>query len=225
MRNRKNEIIGLLLALAAIGAELVTEQYIRPGYWGKSAVKLTCFLAAIVIYTLISGKKLTEVIHFRKLSRNVKPLLLSVLFCFFGMALAFLLFKSRLDLGNIRDNLMAKENLTRENCLFVFTYIIIVNSFLEEAFFRGFIAHLLENRKLSFLISAVLFAVYHIGIVTGWFSPLIFILCIGGLAAVGLFLQWLCEAFDSIAASWIAHGSANVAINIIGALLIFGILK
>ncbi len=224
MKEKNKQVIGMLLALSAIGAVLIVEQFIKPGYALKSAAKLACFGTAIIAYSLLSGHQVTEVICLRRLKKNVRPLLLAVLFCFFGMGLAFLLFRSQLDLNNIRENLMAKENLTKENCLFVFTYIIIVNSFLEEAFFRGFIAHLLPNRKLSFAVSAVLFALYHIGIVASWFNPLIFIICIGGLALVGLFLQWLAEHFGSIAASWIAHGSANVAINIIGALLIFEIL-
>ena len=224
MKEKSKQIIGLLLALSAIAAVLMVEQFIKPGYALKSAAKLACFGGAIIAYSLVSGGRITEVICLRRLKKNVRPLLLAVLFCFFGMGLAFLLFRSQLDLKNIRDNLMAKENLTRENCLFVFTYIIIVNSFLEEAFFRGFIAQLLANRRLSVLLSALLFALYHIGIVSGWFNPLIFIICIAGLALVGLFLQWLAGHFGSIAASWIAHGSANIAINIIGALLIFEIL-
>ncbi|MBQ6655051.1 MAG: CPBP family intramembrane metalloprotease [Erysipelotrichaceae bacterium] len=223
MKSKKETLMGLLLALAAIAVVLITEQLIKPGYFIKSAVKLACFGGAIIIYSVITGKKITSVIFLRRL-KDARPLILSVLFCFFGMAAAFLIFRSQLDLVNIRDNLMAKENLTRENCLYVFAYIIIVNSFLEESFFWGFISHLLENRRLGFLLSALLFALYHIGIVSGWFNPLIFLICIGGLALVGLFLQWLAEHFGSIAGSWIAHGSANVAINIIGALLIFGIL-
>ena len=224
MKERGKPLIGMLLALSAIGAVLFVEQFIKPGYALKSVAKLACFGGAIIAYGYLSGKKLSEVICLHSLKENVKPLLSAVLFCFFGMGLAFLLFKSQLDLNNIRENLMAKENLTRENCLFVFTYIIIVNSFLEEAFFRGFLAHLHSQKKLSFVVSAVLFAIYHIGIVASWFNPLIFIICIAGLALVGLFLQWLAEYFGSIAASWIAHGSANIAINIIGALLIFNLL-
>ncbi|MCR5067932.1 MAG: CPBP family intramembrane metalloprotease [Erysipelotrichaceae bacterium] len=223
LRNRR-ALAGLFLALTAIAAVAITEQFIKPGYVIKSVIKLVCFSGAIILYSVISQKKAADVIFLRPLS-NPRPLIFSVLFCFFGMGLAFLIFRSQLDLANIRDNLMAKENLTKENCLYVFTYIIVVNSFLEEAFFRGFTAHLFENRKLSFSLSAVLFALYHIGIVASWFNPLIFLVCIGGLALVGLFLQWLAESFGTLKASWIAHASANVAINIIGALLIFGILR
>ena len=57
------------------------------------------------------------------------------------LALTFLLTRNYLDLASIRRNLMTKERLTKENCLFVFAYIATVNSFLEEAFFRGCLYH------------------------------------------------------------------------------------
>ena len=57
------------------------------------------------------------------------------------------------------------------------------------------------------------------------FNVFIFALCIIGLALVGLFFQWLSGKFKTIAASWMVHASANVAINVIGALLIFEVLS
>ena len=74
------------------------------------------------------------------------------------------------------------------------------------------------------MISAVLFSLYHIGIFVTWFSVPLFILCVAGLAGVGLFLQWVSEKFRSIAASYVVHASANISINVIGALLIFGVI-
>ena len=74
------------------------------------------------------------------------------------------------------------------------------------------------------MVSALLFSAYHIGIFISWFNPFLFILCLAGLAAVGLFLQWISEKYQSIAASWLIHGCANIAINTIGALLIFEVL-
>ena len=222
--NKKNRILGIILALAAIAAVFVTEQYIKPGYAVKSAVKLCCFGGAILAYSLMTHKRPSEVINLHKL-KKAKTLIISALFCFVGIGVAFLLFRNQIDLEGIKQSLMSKENLTKENCLFVFAYIIIVNSFLEESFFRGFISNLFSNRKIGVIVSAVLFSLYHIGIVAGWFNPLVFAVSIIGLACVGLFLQWLSGRYHTIAASWLAHGCANLAINIIGALLIFGLLK
>lgn len=221
--DKNSRIIGIVLAIAAIAAVFVTEQYFKPAYAAKSAVKLCCFAGAIVAYSVISHRKLSDVINLHKL-KNARALIVSALFCFVGIGIAFTLFKNQIDLAAIRQSLMSKENLTKENCLFVFAYIILVNSFLEESFFRGFLSHLFTDKKLGYVISAVLFALYHIGIVAGWFNPLVFVVSIAGLAVVALFLQWLSDRYETIAASWLAHGCANLAINIIGALLIFELI-
>ena len=223
MKSKGNTVIGLMLALIALVSVFIIEQFIKPGYAVKSFFKVLFLAGAILLYSLLTHNKIVETINFRKL-RNFRTLLYSVAFCFAGMALVFVIFYRFLDLDAIRASLVTKENLTRENCRYVFTYIIICNSFLEEAFFRGYVTGIFENHKVGAVVSAVLFALYHIGIVATWFDPLIFIICISGLAIVGLFLQWLCDNFGSVKASWIAHASANVAINIIGALLIFELI-
>ena len=144
---------------------------------------------------------------------------------FLGIGILFALLKNQIDLSSIKESLIAKENLTKSNCLFVFAYIIIVNSFLEESFFRGFFYSLFENKKVGAVISGLVFSLYHIGIVITWFNPFVFALCIIGLAIVGMFLQWLSSKYQSIMASWITHACANIAINTIGALMIFGVLS
>ena len=50
-------------------------------------------------------------------------------------------------------------------------------------------------------------------------------ICVIGLTLVGLFLQWVEHHFKTIIANWMVHASANIAINVIGTLLIFEVLK
>ena len=219
----KKNLIGILLALAAVLLVFLVEQVLQPGYWIKSLLKAAAFLGAILGYAAVSGQSVPETIRLRRLSGAGKLLWCMGLF-FVGTALLFLMFRNRLDLAGIRDSLVQKERLTRQNCLFVFSYIILCNSFLEEAFFRGFLFGLFRNRRLGALVSAALFSVYHVGIFITWFDPFLFLLCLIGLAAVGLFLQWTSERYRSIAASWLIHACANVAINTVGALLIFEVL-
>lgn len=216
-------IAGLVLAAAALTVVFLTEQIIKPGYWIKSAVKVASFGGAVLVYVLLCKKKLYDVINLHK-PKSIRKLLVCIAMFFVGIIVLFLIFRSRIDLASIRQSLVTKEGLTRKNCFFVFAYIIIVNSFLEEAFFRGFLSGIIPNKKAGFTVSALLFSLYHIGIIGNWFHPLILILCIVGLAAVGLFLQFLSERYRSVAAGWIVHASANVAINTIGALLIYEVL-
>ena len=219
----KKRAIGVLLALSAVLLVFLVEQVLQPGYWIKSLLKAAAFLGAIFAYAALGKQRFSETIRLRKLTRT-KALLLCMLAFFAGVAVLFLCFRNQLDLAGIRESLMRKEGLTRQNCLPVFAYIIVCNSFLEEAFFRGFVYRLFRNKKQGALVSALLFSAYHIGIFISWFNPFLFILCLAGLAAVGLFLQWISEKYQSIAASWLIHGCANIAINTIGALLIFEVL-
>jgi membrane protease YdiL (CAAX protease family) len=144
-------------------------------------------------------------------------LLMGVMFA--GVWAGFLLLRGFLDLSLIRERLSQKEGLTKENCLFVFAYIIVVNSFLEEAFFRGFLGHAFPEgcRSRNTVFAALCFAVYHIGILDTWVSPVLLVLMTAGLAGVGAVLQIICDRFGSMKASWLVHGCANFAINTIGA--------
>ena len=220
----KHRICGVVLALLAVAAVFLVEQFLQPSYWIKTALKTAAFLGAIALYAMISKQSLRETIRLHGLKKP-KPLLLGMLFFFAGVVLLFVFFRGQLDLARIKRSLIQKEQLTRENCLFIFAYIIVCNAFLEEAFFRGFVFRLFENKKIGALISGLLFSLYHIGIFITWFDPFLFGLCVIGLAAVGLFLQWISEKYQSIAASYFIHACANIAINTIGALLIFEVLS
>ncbi len=226
MKKKTEFLTGLSLALLAILIVFLTEQFLKPPYAVKSAVKVFCFMGAMLLYCKLTNRKFCDAVNFHRI-KNARPILVCMLFFFAGTAAAFLLFRGFLDLDGIRRSLMVKEGLTKRNCIFVFLYIILCNSFLEESFFRGFVTGLFKdfrNKKVGRIVSAVLFSLYHIGIFAAWFSPFIFLLCIVGLALVGLFLQWLSERHGSILASTVTHACANVAIDIIGALLIFEVL-
>ena len=216
-------IIGLIVAFIAVTIVFVTEQVFQAGYLIKTIVKVISFMGAVGLYCGITKSRFTDVIRLHKL-KNIKPIIIWMLFFFVGMTAAFFIFKRFIDLDGIRESLIAKENLTKSNCLFVFAYIILCNSFLEESFFRGFLSGIFPNKLVGTIVSAAVFSVYHIGIFVTWFNPFIFAICIVGLAAVGVFLQWLSGKFESILASYITHACANVVLNIIGALMIFEVI-
>lgn len=215
--------LGIAMVLVAVTVVFLVEQVIQPSYWIKSAVKVLAFSAPVVLYSFLRGISLTETINLRKIT-GPAPIVFCMLLFSVGVVALFFIFRDNLDLDGIRQNLMRKENLSPENCLYVFAYIILCNSFLEEAFFRGFVYGLFRSKVAGALISAVLFSLYHIGIFITWFSLPIFILCVAGLTLVGLFLQWISEKYHSIAASYVVHASANLSINLIGALLILEII-
>lgn len=219
----RERLIPMLSAIIFIVCMTLTEQLLTPPYFIKSVIKLLLTLTLIGIGTALSQVGLRESVRLRKMQQAGK-LIVFMTAVIPTVLLGFMLLRGFLDLPTIRQNLMQKEQLTKENCLFVFAYIALVNSFLEEAFFRGFLTEAFRRadmQKSGTLLSALAFAVYHLGIVDSWLSVPMLLLCMGALFGAALFLQAICDHYESVKASWLVHGCANLAINAVGILLIF----
>ncbi len=217
----KKILFGILAALSFIGVMYLTEQVLRPGYLVKSLIKVCSVMMIFAVYCGIFREKLKDAIYFRKM-KPARNLYYFMLIVFFGVLGIFYLIRNYLDLQSIRENLVTKEQLTKQNCLFVFAYIAVINSFLEESLFRGLLSHLFEEAPgIGIIFSAAAFSLYHLGIIDHWLNPAVLIFCMVGLFAVGIFLQMICNHYDSMKASWIVHGCANLAINAIGFILIY----
>ena len=97
---------------------------------------------------------------------------------YFFIIILFFLLRDYIDLDVIRNNLLAKENITASNFVYVSLYISFVNSFLEELFFRGFMFLSLAksgSRRFAYSISSLAFSLYHVAIISAWFNIWIFI--------------------------------------------------
>ena len=120
----------------------------------------------------------------------------------------------------------AEGGVNPGNFLYVSFYIALVNSLLEEFFFRGY-AFLnmkrLTSRGFAYFFSATLFAVYHLGMVSGNGNPLIWGAALVLLTAAGLILNALNERSGSILTSWLLHMCANLGINAVG-FYVFGMI-
>ncbi len=219
----KQLIYPLAAAVIFLAGMISAEQILSPPYAVKSAVKVILILLLTGIGMKLSGKDLKTCIRFRKM-QHPAALIAIMIAVIPAVLLGFYLLRDQLDLPAIRQGLMEKEQLTKQNCLFVFAYIALCNSFLEEAFFRGFLTESFRSaglKRSGAAVSALAFAVYHLGIVDSWLSLPMLLLCIGLLFCAALFLQWICDRYDSMKASWLVHGCANLAINAVGILLIF----
>lgn len=224
MTEKKAKIICLVLAILILIFAFIEEIYIRPEYLIKCIIKISTFGGVILLYSALTKKKIVDIINLKK-PEKIGTLIGGIAFFFVGMIVVFLIFKNRINLSGIKDSLGAKEGFTRENCLYAFAYIIIFNSFLEEAFFRGFLPGLFSKKWPGYIVSAFLFSAYHIGIVGNWFNIPILLIAISGLVLVALFLQWINAHYKTIVANWLVHASANIVINSIGVLLFFDIIK
>lgn len=215
-------VLAVVLSTFAVGILMYIEAVIQPAYLIKSLWKIFIFSLVVLIYSRITREKIPDLLRIRKKLPSGKLILFMVFAYLFILGVYFLL-QNRIDLSAIKSSLFQKEGLTRNNFILIFSYIIVVNSFLEEALFRGFLYTVFAHRNhpvSGAVFSSLLFAVYHLGIVFTWFDPLILILCIAGLAGAGLFLQYICIREDNLIACWFVHACANLAINTIGAFMI-----
>ena len=224
MTEKKAKIICLVLAILILIFAFIEEIYIRPEYLIKCIIKISTFGGVILLYSALTKKKIVDIINLKK-PEKIGTLIGGIAFFFVGMIVVFLILKNQINLSGIKDSLGAKEGFTRENCLYAFAYIIIFNSFLEEAFFRGFLPGLFSKKWPGYIVSAFLFSAYHIGIVGNWFNIPILLIAISGLVLVALFLQWINAHYKTTVANWLVHASANIVINSIGVLLFFDIIK
>lgn len=216
-------LCAVVVAFCAVMA--IVEVALKPGYFAKSAVKMILFLALPVLYALFDKElKLKPLFAIDKKGiRFASVLCIAVYILILG---GYLLLKDVFDFSAITDALASNIGVSRDNFIFVSLYISFVNSFLEEFFFRGFAFLTLKRvsgKRFAYLFSAGCFAVYHIAMMTGWFSVGAFLLIMAGLFAGGLIFNYLNEKSGTIYPSWLVHMFANFAINTVGFML-FGIL-
>lgn len=225
MRSRR-EIVSLMaiIVFSCLAMSLV-DAVIRPDYAVKSAIKIILFLTLPIGYAIFAGG-----VPFRRLFAFERRGLLTSLLLGLGV-FAFILgayfglgplFDFTKVTGALEDNM----GVNAGNFVLVALYISIVNSLLEEFFFRGFAFFTLKEqvgRRFAYVFSAGAFAVYHVAMMSSWFSVGLFLLLIAGLVVAGLLFNWLNERNGNIYASWMVHMFANFAINAIG-LMLFGMI-
>ncbi len=127
-------------------------------------------------------------------------------------------------LNLVKDNLDKTFGVGRDNYIYVYLYIIFVNGPLEEFFFRHFSLKLVQGARYGILLSSVLFAVYHVGMLVNMFVWYLFILSIIGLVIVGEIFSRVNVEDNSILNSVVIHMTANFCINTIGLVVVYNLL-
>ena len=140
--------------------------------------------------------------------------------------LGYFLTRNIIDFSNVTSSLTAGMGITAGNFIYVSLYISLMNSFLEEFFFRGYGFITLKKyttRKFAYLFSSLIFAIYHAGMLIGMFHTGALCLLLLGLMIGGCIFNYLNELNHTIYPSWFVHMFANFAINTVG-LILFGAL-
>lgn len=223
IRNTRNGI--LLLGVLSIAVMFVVDFWIQPTFVIKSAIKVVLFLGVPLMYGYLNRYVDIKSIFKTHSKKQLQfSILLGVVIYLVIVGLYFV-FARYLDLENIRLLLEGNLGVNQNNFIFVGIYIAVFNSLLEEFFFRGFLFLGLKSLGMGFLstlMSAGMFAVYHVAIVANWFNIWIFLLVMLGLFVGGLIFNALNNRNENIYNSWLVHMFANLAINTVG-LLMFGI--
>lgn len=224
MKNKKYYII-ISVALLSLIVTYV-DAFIKPNYFVKIPIKIIAFLAIPISYFIINKNESKE---FKRLFKFKKKNILNSLYIgvpiYLLIVLAYLLTKNFIDFSNVAPNLSQTMGITKNNYIYVALYIPLLNSFLEEFFFRGYGFITLKkktNRKFSYIYSSIFFAIYHIGMLIGSFDWYVIILLLIALMIGGILLSYLNEKNDNIYVSWIVHMFINFGINTVGGIL-FGI--
>ena len=224
--NHKKIYIILSVLLFSLAVTFI-DAVVRPLYFSKIPIKILFFLALPMLFFAFWREEWSE---FKALFRfHKKGLLISLLLgiIIFGVILGgYFALRGVIDFSGVTSSLTEGMGITADNFIWVATYISIMNSFLEEFFFRGFGFITLKKYvsvKFAYFFSPVLFAVYHVGMLVGMFHPAVLALLMFGLIVGGLIFNALNDKLGNIYPSWFVHMAANFAINTIGFIL-FGML-
>ncbi len=223
---RKRNYILLSVFLFSLAVTFI-DAVVHPPYFSKIPIKILFFLALPMLFFVIYHDEWSE---FKVLFRfRRKGLIVSL---FLGAAIfavilgGYFVTRGFIDFSGVTSSLTSGMGITADNFIGVAIYISIMNSFLEEFFFRGFGFITLKkyvNIKFAYLFSPVLFAVYHVGMLVGMFHPAVLALLMFGLIVGGLIFNALNDKLGNIYPSWFVHMAANFAINTIGFIL-FGMI-
>lgn len=199
----------------------VVDAVIQPGYAIKSVIKIAMFLLLPFIYSLFDKEyKITKV--FKPDKKGFKLALLMGVAIYTVIISAYFLFRNIFDFSSLTSSLTSTTGVNKQNFIFVALYISFVNSLLEEFFFRGFSFLTLKevsNRKFAYIFSSLMFALYHVAMMIGWFSIWVIMLSLVGLFVGGVIFNYFNEKYSNIYLSWLIHMFSNFATNTIGFIL------
>lgn len=221
-KTKKHAVIILICSLALCICMGLVDAVLSPPYAVKSAIKLVLFGAVPVIF-LLCTKSLSPKQLFSLEKKHLALILPLAVGIFAVIMIAFFALRGFIDFSSITDSVTADAGVTRENFVFVALYIALINSLLEEFFFRGFCFFGLQPLGIPFayVASALLFSAYHIAFMDGWLSPVIFALALLGMAIGGCIFAFLNHKTKSLLPSWFVHMASNLATNLIGIIMFY----
>lgn len=210
----------ILSSLIAVILLYIIEQVLIVDYFVKTGSKLLLFTSIPILFIrLIKKEKLKKAINIEKveLSQIKLGLILGTLAAIV-ILVSYQIFKPFINFDDIVSDLASKK-ITASNFIFIAIYISFINAFLEEFFFRGYIflnLYEIGEKRLAYLYSSLLFAIYHMAIFKTWFNPALILLALVGLIIIGLVFNYIDTKSKNFLNSYLVHILADLGIVFIG---------
>ncbi len=226
--NTKQTILLFTLMILPPFIILLSRYLFNANYLFSSIYKLI-FLFPIIYAVYIERKtlkkSLTENFSFNTFKKNI--LLLTLI----GITLAgiylisFFIFQNYIDLQSIVSKLQETASINTTNIIFIGLYIIILNSLLEEYFWRGFLFNKLNkiNPIIAYITTGIAFSFHHVMFYYNWFNITFFIIVTLGLTVYAIIMNYIFYKTKDLFSCWYVHIFADIVQIFIG-LKIFGIL-
>ncbi len=227
-RTKFQRNLQILMIFMVVIAMLLVDGFFSLSYTTRALYKVGLFvIVPLFLAGFIPWFDLFSVFRVKKDQKALLHALFLGMGVYVFLILLYIFLKDILDLNQIKGALESSVAVNKKNFLAVAIYISFINAFLEEFFFRGFAYLKLIDKMPKFFastISALAFSLYHIGMVTGWVSPLLTILGLLGLFVAGMLFNYINNRQGNIYASYAVHMFANFALNTIG-LQMFGLIN
>jgi membrane protease YdiL (CAAX protease family) len=194
----------------------IIEQVLHAPYLIKTLIKLPLFLMLpMALYKYDFKIKWSMRLH----KSDIPLIIFWSLLVFLTIMVVFYLIRPFIGIDDIISDISGRMAVSRNEIIFVGIYTIVVNAFIEELFFRGFIFQGLIKagwHRLAYVFSSLVFALYHISNFRTWFDMWVMALALLGLFIGGLIFAYFVDRTKSFLASWLIHMSADIAIVWIG---------
>ena len=217
-------------SILAVALLYFFDQVMALSYMSKAGLKIALFAVFPAVYILQTGENVLKLSVCNLKQEKTKPRRTNrsaaLGFLVFAVLIgAYILVRPYIDTDRVLVEFQEKYKINKSNLLYYSIYLVFINSFLEEFFFRGFLFLNIKRlgfRKTAYVFSSLLFALYHIANFQNWFSLPLFILALVGLFAGGCLFNYLDDEQETFLNSWFVHICADLAIVLIG-FYVFGI--
>lgn len=208
---KKTHIVYSLIVVTIL---LIMEGSLELTYVPKQILRIGLFLIGpiVIIYLKDKSTLQKEFMLGRPTLKEMKIALISSLVIFIGTFGGYYVLRFMFDPKTTIDGLET-IGVTVHNVVYWGLYMSLINSFVEEFFFRGFVYNSLKTHQTTYavIVSGALFSIYHGLLFYSIFAWYTVIFTLFGLFLVGVFLAYINRFGKAFINSYIIHIFANIA--------------